>query len=86
MFFITVLCLLQVPQCEHAFCDACILHWLDRHHSCPVDRTECDVTQLKPIPRIMKNLLYRLLIRCEYAEFGCSVVVRLEQLQSHQQV
>ena len=76
----------QVPQCEHAFCEACILNWLDHHRSCPVDRTDCDPCQLRPIPRIMKNLLYRLLIRCEFAEHGCSAVVTLEQLPNHQQV
>ncbi|XP_064646582.1 E3 ubiquitin-protein ligase NRDP1-like isoform X2 [Lineus longissimus] len=39
--------------------------------------------QLKPIPRILRNLLCRLYIKCDNAAFGCSTVVKLDMLQSH---
>ena len=29
---------LQAPECEHAFCAACIKEWLNRQRTCPVDR------------------------------------------------
>ena len=51
--------LFKAPQCEHAFCQACINEWLTRQATCPVDRTAIVATQLKPVPRILRNLLYR---------------------------
>ena len=49
----------QAPLCEHAFCNACISEWLHLRPTCPVDRLEFTHSQLKPVPRIMKNLLAR---------------------------
>jgi hypothetical protein len=45
--------------CEHAFCNACISEWLRLRPTCPVDRLEFTHSQLKPVPRILKNLLAR---------------------------
>ncbi|XP_066263401.1 E3 ubiquitin-protein ligase NRDP1-like isoform X1 [Branchiostoma lanceolatum] len=73
----------QAPQCEHAFCTACIQEWLSRQHTCPVDRQTITPSQLKPVPRILRNLLSRLYIKCDNANFGCSQVVKLDQLASH---
>ncbi|XP_077864327.1 E3 ubiquitin-protein ligase NRDP1-like [Saccoglossus kowalevskii] len=49
----------QAPQCEHAFCTACIQEWLSRQHTCPVDRNSITPQQLKAVPRILRNLLSR---------------------------
>ena len=38
---------LQAPQCEHAFCSACINEWLTRQPTCPVDRAAISPTDLK---------------------------------------
>ncbi|XP_070571036.1 E3 ubiquitin-protein ligase NRDP1-like [Ptychodera flava] len=73
----------QAPQCEHAFCSACIQEWLSRQHTCPVDRNAITSAQLKPVPRILRNLLARLCIACDNAKFGCSVIVKLDALQQH---
>lgn len=35
------------------------------------------------MPRILRNLLARLDILCDNAEFGCQEIVKLESLQSH---
>lgn len=72
---------MQAPKCEHAFCAACIKEWLIRQASCPVDRTVVTISQLKPVPRIQKNLLAKLNIKCDHP--GCTSVVKLDLLADH---
>ena len=82
----TVICgdyFLQAPACEHAFCASCIQEWLTRQPTCPVDRNPITPNQLKPVPRILRNLLSRLNITCENAGYGCTAVVKLDMLPAH---
>ncbi|UJR07931.1 hypothetical protein I4U23_012214 [Adineta vaga] len=72
---------LQAPSCEHTFCQICIHEWLSRSETCPIDRTPLQLEQLKPIPRILRNLLNRLDIACENE--GCSTRIKLENLVNH---
>lgn len=74
---------LQAPACEHAFCASCIHEWLNHQQSCPIDRRNLTPLQLKQVPRILKNLLAKLLITCDNNSFGCEAVVRLDGLYSH---
>lgn len=75
---------MQAPVCEHAFCLACIREWLTRGRStCPVDRTEFTMSQLKPVPRILKNLLSRLEINCDNHVYGCPQIIKLDLLANH---
>lgn len=74
---------LQAPICEHAFCGTCIKEWLSRQMTCPVDRQAVSSAQLKPAPRILRNLLSRLNIECDNAGFGCKTVIKLDLLQTH---
>ena len=76
----------QATQCEHAFCSACIKDWLQRQQTCPIDRGALKLTQLKPVPRILKNLLARLSIACSNQDHGCTAVVKLDVLATHLQV
>ncbi|KAH9363031.1 E3 ubiquitin-protein ligase NRDP1 elgi [Haemaphysalis longicornis] len=76
---------LQAPQCEHAFCQGCICQWLSRQQTCPVDRLSITAAQLKPVPRILRNLLARLQMSCDNAQFGCSAIVKLDCLTSHRE-
>lgn len=73
----------QAPHCEHAFCNACITQWFSQQQTCPVDRSVVTVAHLRPVPRIMRNMLSKLQIACDNAVFGCSAVVRLDSLMSH---
>lgn len=73
----------QAPDCEHTFCNDCINEWLQRQNNCPVDRQLLNSNDLKPAPRVLRNFLAKLEIKCEYASFGCVSVVKLELLQSH---
>ncbi|XP_026325289.1 E3 ubiquitin-protein ligase NRDP1-like [Hyposmocoma kahamanoa] len=74
---------LQAPTCEHAFCSACIREWISRQPTCPVDRQAVTSSQLRPVPRILRNLLSRLCTSCDNAPHGCSAVLKLDSLQSH---
>lgn len=76
---------LQAPQCEHAFCTDCINQWLTRQPTCPVDRNPITFNQLKPVPRILRNLLSRLVINCDNVTFGCTQTVKLDVLSTHLQ-
>lgn len=78
-----VLISLQAPHCEHAFCNACITQWFAQQQICPVDRTVVTLAHLRPVPRIMRNMLSKLQINCDNAGFGCTATLRLDQLQSH---
>ncbi|CAB1336560.1 unnamed protein product [Coregonus sp. 'balchen'] len=73
----------QAPHCEHAFCNACISQWFNQQQICPVDRSVVTLAHLRPVPRIMRNMLSKLQIACDNAGFGCTATLRLDQLQSH---
>ena len=73
----------QAPDCEHTFCQECINEWLSRQHNCPVDRRTLTRGSLKPAPRVLRNFLAKLDIKCDFASGGCPAVVKLELLQSH---
>ncbi|RMC22924.1 hypothetical protein DUI87_00070 [Hirundo rustica rustica] len=49
----------------------------------PVDRSVVTVAHLRPVPRIMRNMLSKLQITCDNAVFGCTAVVRLDNLMAH---
>lgn len=46
-------------MCEHTFCSRCIKEWISRQPTCPVDRMQIAVGDLRPVPRILRNLLCR---------------------------
>ncbi|CAG0918923.1 unnamed protein product [Notodromas monacha] len=73
----------HAPVCEHAFCNGCISEWLTHQPTCPVDRQEITEAQLKPVPRILRNLLSRLQMACENSQHGCSALVKIDTQQSH---
>lgn len=74
---------LQAPVCEHAFCRGCITEWISRQPTCPVDRQAVTSGQLRPVPRILRNLLARLCIHCDNAIYGCTSVLKLDSLPAH---
>lgn len=74
---------LQAQVCEHAFCRACINEWIARQPTCPLDRTPITSAQLRPVPRILRNLLSRLCINCDNSVYGCQLIVKLDSLVGH---
>lgn len=74
---------LQAPDCEHVFCKACITQWISRQPTCPVDRQNLTSAQLTQVPRILRNLLARLTINCDNAQYGCTRLLNLDALSTH---
>uniref|UniRef100_A0A1A9WWT4 E3 ubiquitin-protein ligase NRDP1 n=1 Tax=Glossina brevipalpis TaxID=37001 RepID=A0A1A9WWT4_9MUSC len=75
----------QAAMCEHAFCRDCIIEWLSRQLSCPVDRNYVNASSLRAVPKILRQLLSRLSITCNNAANGCTLIVKLDALNSHLQ-
>lgn len=76
---------LQLPECEHVFCSACIERWLLESPKCPIDRkpvySKCSP---RPAPRIFRTLLSRMRIRCLFFDHGCHELPSLDQLDQHE--
>jgi len=74
---------IYAPKCEHAFCSDCIHEWLANQQTCPLDRTPLQKEELNSVPRIMKNMLGKLRVKCENKEHGCKEIVRLDARADH---
>ena len=79
---------LQEPvQCvnnEHYFCKRCISEHLTRSQTCPTCRDELTPETLRPVSRVVRNLLHQLQYsRCMYAIRGCTTTVKHDDLLSH---
>ncbi|XP_043206842.1 E3 ubiquitin-protein ligase NRDP1-like isoform X2 [Amphibalanus amphitrite] len=80
------MCVLEKPvetPCEHSFCEACILQWLQTRRRCPLDNTVVGTNQLCEPSRLLTNQLGRLEIACDFRAEGCTERVPLEYLAAH---
>src|SRR5882757_6014744 len=73
----------QLKECEHAFCAECIDEWFAQRKTCPIDRRNVSDGEINRSPRVIKSLLVKLEIKCEFVSFGCETIVTLEYLSSH---
>ena len=74
---------LHLIQCEHVFCYSCIWKWIQTgNETCPIDRKKFEKEDLKR-PRFVTKFLDKLDIKCDYANYGCTSIVKLEQLAHH---
>ena len=71
---------------EHYFCKACITEHLKNSPTCPTCQDKLLPDTLTQAPRILRNYLNELNIRCDYSGRGCKEVVQLAQLQDHVEV
>lgn len=76
-----------LPECQHTFCQQCIGRWFQEcasqaHATCPVDNRPVWVDHLVSAPRIVKNLISRLRIRCSFE--GCNQVTHLADIYNHE--
>jgi E3 ubiquitin-protein ligase NRDP1 len=70
-------------ECEHLYCRECISDWLKDNRTCPIDRLYIHLRNLRPAPRVIRNLLGKLDIHCDYMSDGCQKIVPLETLDRH---
>lgn len=74
---------IQCPE-EHIYCEKCIKQWLSRKSSCPLDQKGLAVNDLKSVPRVFKNMLDNLELKCEFAGVGCPVTTTLSSIKDHE--
>ncbi|RWS09923.1 E3 ubiquitin-protein ligase NRDP1-like protein [Dinothrombium tinctorium] len=67
--------------CRHVFCKNCIKMWSMKSMTCPVDRRK--LTKLHKPPILIENMINKLLIKCDYEEFGCEEIIELPLLEQH---
>ncbi|XP_019623472.1 PREDICTED: RING finger protein 151-like [Branchiostoma belcheri] len=73
----------EFSRCQHAFCEGCILPWLDSHDSCPTCRAPVTSSDLRHLHRIWREKLYQLLMRCEFHDAGCDVTMPFKKRDAH---
>ena len=69
--------------CRHVFCSECISTWLNTRASCPTCRKKMVASELKPALPLVKNIIAKLQIRCDFVELGCKEIVDLELFKTH---
>ena len=69
--------------CRHVFCSACVKLWINKKSTCPQCRGNISENDLKPVLPILKNIVDKQKICCEYKENGCEDIVTIEDLQRH---
>lgn len=74
----------QCPN-EHLFCFSCVStnFRFNPTKPCSICNIECPIHRITVVPRVVKNILGNLLVRCEYAKHGCKVTWKYEQADSH---
>jgi hypothetical protein len=68
----------QCNKCENTFCKQCIIEWMKNSNSCPF---KCESFETKEASRTVKNLLEKLLFKCQYncdtlKEFSYEAIIK----------
>ena len=72
------------PRNHHCFCRACIAKHLENYQRCPTCADELTVETLIEPPRMVKDYINELQIRCVYIDRGCQEIVQLQNLDQHE--
>ena len=72
------------PRNQHCFCRGCITKHLENAKRCPTCADELTVETLIEAPRMIKDILNELNIRCVYNERGCHEILQLQHLERHE--
>ena len=68
---------------QHYFCRACISKYLSNTHNCPACKEDLSEETLVQAPRIVREYLSELRIRCDFFKRGCRDVMKLSNLERH---
>jgi hypothetical protein len=74
---------IMIKGCEHTFCSECMRKSFDKKNTCPIDGRIISEKDLVPAPRVLKNLLKKLPIKCDFESSGCSLSINLDELNIH---
>ena len=72
------------PRNQHCFCRGCITKHLENSRRCPTCADELTEETLIQPPRMVKDYLDELNIRCVYRDRGCGEIVQLQHLDQHE--
>ena len=72
------------PRNQHCFCRGCITKHLEHSRRCPTCADELTEETLIQPPRMVKDYLDELNIRCVYRDRGCEEIVQLQHLDQHE--
>ena len=72
------------PRNQHCFCRGCITKHLENSRRCPTCADELTEETLTEPPRMVKDYLNELNIRCIYHDRGCEEIVQLQHLDQHE--
>ena len=72
------------PRNHHCFCRGCITKHLENVQRCPTCVDELTVETLIEPPRMVKDYINELSIRCVYFDRGCQEIVQLQHLDQHE--
>ncbi len=72
------------PRNQHCFCCGCITKHLENATRCPTCADELTVETLIEAPRMIKDMLNELNIRCIYSERGCHQILQLQHTDQHE--
>ena len=72
------------PRNQHCFCRGCITKHLENFRRCPTCADELTEETLIEPPRMVKDYLNELTIRCVYHDRGCEKIVQLQHLDQHE--
>ena len=72
------------PRNQHCFCRGCISKHLENSRRCPTCADDLTEETLTEPPRMVKDYLNELNIRCIYHDRGCEEIVQLQHLDQHE--
>ena len=72
------------PKNQHCFCRGCITKHLENAKRCPTCADDLTVDTLIEAPRMIKDILNELNIRCIYIDRGCQEILQLQHLDQHE--
>ncbi|KAI2810290.1 E3 ubiquitin-protein ligase NRDP1 [Blomia tropicalis] len=75
----------EIAECGHLFCEHCIKRWIAcpmySSPTCPIDRNEITIDDIRPAPEFIQNFIGQLVVSCDFDQ--CIVKVSLKDLNRH---